>query len=450
MARLSIAYFLAWCVLTSAQTPFAGVQKYTVAASNPHAAYSWFRRYLPVVCDTSIGTEWCDAGHSCGYVGRVTLQHEPATPIGAGFGLHAVHSIARPEGPLTLQAIESTFDERLSRSGAVLDPFTDFAAVLYAPEGLDGYAASFKQHKQHFRCVNSMVADSNAHLYSLVVQIPTTTMVIEICSLEKPQVVCDWVDDAVPRISNDVLVNNNATKARHGLLVPLMVSKSVSAAAFNATVHYYQIGLGATQTLSSSSDSGVQVKAFRLAGAEVQIRLVSRPDHAASSTALSVRDLEIGKRAAHARFVVSPLCGFSKLMDTHFGWDHFSVSRNAMMERYLDYFEAHDFKYHIWGAYDKGKPNVYVEDPTGDTVQIDANWEHEPTGAAQDALMDQCSQGNCTAVVEVGCAATLNRMCGALGGLGAPCTDCIFDGFSALQESCSYQEMLSFCLEPKL
>ena len=89
-----------------------------------------------------------------------------------------------------------------------------------------------------------------------------------------------------------------------------------------------------------------------------------------------------------------------------------------------------------------------MQDPTGDTVQIDATWETAPVGAAADALMDMCSQGNCTAVVEGGCAAELKKTCGGLGGLGAPCNDCVYDAFSDLRGTCSYQEMLSYCAKP--
>jgi hypothetical protein len=367
--RASISCLLLLLGHASSQAPYAGLHKYTVACSNPHAVYTWLQRFLPVGCSGGgyifDGKQWCDAGHECGYVGRAELLHEQETPDGAGFGLHAVHSLARPEGPLSLSAIETAFDDRLQRPpkrNASIDPFSDFSAVLYSSDGLDRYAEAFRTHGQPFTCISSTTdGGSPVPIFSIVAHVPTTQMVVELVSLRKPTHAscCTWVDDAVPRVPTSVLVDNNASApTRSGYLLPLMVSKAVSDDAFAATLDYYENGLGATRVMLAHA-RGVRAASFRLRGATVQLRVISRSDPLPS--ALSVRELERGKRGAHARFVATPLCGFDKLMDTHFGWDHYSEEEPFLMERFLTYFEDRGFKYHIWGSYAGGTPNVYAE-----------------------------------------------------------------------------------------
>eukprot|EP00966_Prymnesium_polylepis_P325636 7381607-Prymnesium_polylepis.1 len=104
------------------------------------------------------------------------------------------------------------------------------------------------------------------------------------------------------------------------------------------------------------------------------------------------------------------------------------------MERYLRYFDKNGYRYHVWGSYAGGTPNVYAEDPTGDTVQIDANWDRLPVGAADDALMNQCSQGNCSGSVSSACGAALQGRCGSTtaAGLSMLCYDCTSQHFGAL------------------
>ena len=242
-----------------------------------------------------------------------------------------------------------------------------------------------------------------------------------------------------------VLLDNNVSRATESYLVPLLVSKAVSAEAFDASIEYYEQGLGGASQMSVD-ERGVRGASFKLAGATVQVRLTSRPDRVPA--ALSVRELEVGKRAAHARFVASPLCGFDKLMDTHVGWDHFSNEPTEKMERYLRYFDKNGYRYHVWGSYAGGTPNVYAEDPTGDTVQIDANWDRLPVGAADDALMNQCSQGNCSGSVSSACGAALQGRCGSTtaAGLSMLCYDCTSQHFGALVAAgCVARMILGLC-----
>ena len=60
-------------------------------------------------------------------------------------------------------------------------------------------------------------------------------------------------------------------------------------------------------------------------------------------------------------------------------------------------FDLANHPYHVFGdgvmGPGKGAPtNLYVTDPTGDSIQIDGIWSSVPTGGSGDSLMDACSQ----------------------------------------------------------
>ena len=51
------------------------------------------------------------------------------------------------------------------------------------------------------------------------------------------------------------------------------------------------------------------------------------------------------------------------------------------------------FRYHMFGgAGSFGPTNIYVTDPTGDSIQLDGPWTTRPNAGSGDSLMNACSQ----------------------------------------------------------
>jgi hypothetical protein len=86
------------------------------------------------------------------------------------------------------------------------------------------------------------------------------------------------------------------------------------------------------------------------------------------------------------------ICGFDKWYDNHYGID----AGESNLTAYKAAFDARGWPYYqAWGGYGIGPENLYVVDPTGDALQIDAPWGAggAPAGVAGDALQTMCTQG---------------------------------------------------------
>ena len=103
---------------------------------------------------------------------------------------------------------------------------------------------------------------------------------------------------------------------------------------------------------------------------------------------------------------------------------------------------------------------MYLVDPSGDAVQCDAEWgDNAPSfvaDAADDALQNLCTQGNCSSIHTVttpSCAAALAEACAGLAydaddptKINA-CADCAhwrWDDLSAA--GCYHQDTVKYCV----
>jgi hypothetical protein len=372
----------------------------------------------------------------------------PGGGSGGDFGLHTVNTSARP-GHAELLRVETEFAKRFAAAVEEnrYDPFLDFATVVFAPGGLDRYVRRFLEAGDPFLTLrwsdDSFPAPTT--YYSLLVR-PCGQVVLEIVSDAPPDEELwvgyfkapSFVADDVVRLPASVFLTTEA-KDKHPLaLVPLAVSKGMTDP--NAVQEFYVSGLRATQTLSQvSADSKSLCRTYRLSNADAVVRFISRPEHqdfdssesesesapnssssSSSSTTTtspssapapiaSVAELEAVKHGVRREYYVDRFCGVDKFLDNHFAWDQFDIDLNDLS----DYFDAHaaavvpggrsaTHLYHVFGDGDvmmgpqRGAPtNMYVTDPTGDSIQVDGRWSSVPTGGSGDSLMAPCGQGNC-------------------------------------------------------
>ena len=186
------------------------------------------------------------------------------------------------------------------------------------------------------------------------------------------------------------------------------------------------------------------------------MRFVERPASATTGT-LSVAHLEKIKFSGHAITAdnaannsANVICGFDKWYDNHYAIDGGETS----LSKYKAAFDARNWPYYqAWGA-DQGPENVYVVDPTGDAVQLDASWGSggAPAGVAGDALGTMCSQGNCLAgqrPTPATCTDALTTTCPSLEKKYSICSDCVYDAshWPSLQAAgCLNSDVVGYCI----
>ena len=105
--------------------------------------------------------------------------------------------------------------------------------------------------------------------------------------------------------------------------------------------------------------------------------------------------------------------------------------------------------YQAWGG-GQGPENMYVVDPSGEAVQLDAMWTSAaPDGVAGDALATMCTQGNCLRAAAPPCAAALARSCGEVRLGKARCADCVYRAetwASLTAAGCLNRDAVSYCV----
>ena len=99
----------------------------------------------------------------------------------------------------------------------------------------------------------------------------------------------------------------------------------------------------------------------------------------------------------------------------------------------------------------------YAVDPSGDAIQLDADWGTDAPAwygsAADDALQNLCTQGNCSvAVTTAACSAALAAECAGLGAADAAadinaCADCVHWRWGALAAAgCYNPDTVLYCV----
>ena len=439
----------------AAQKPAGGIAKYTMAVSNPLKALDWVidEGKWPVQdCRTAGNESICNGVEDCGLIGRTSLCPNKECAISPGPGdafmfPHMINASARPIGAVSVEAVEAAFDAKYAQalSTGAYDAFLDFSLVVYA-SSLDAWAAG--------RVLLEWVDNANATWYSAIDRVPGTQVQVEIISKKRPA--GDVRKDPLMRYPATGSCEKQPTKCADkadGLWTPLAVSKSVSD--LDGLVAFYEAVFGAKVATSDDAVDGVRLKTLYFPQeAYMQVRLVERSGEGATHGDLTVKGLEDLKMASHD-VIAAPteragaLCGVDKWFDNHWGIDQHELTLGQMIAA-MD--KMRWTRYHLWSW------NMYLIDPSGDGVQVDASWGDDAPAwhseAAADALMNLCSQGNCKAVANAtaSCSAALSKACGALAHDGttkhiADCSNCAhWHRSDLLDAGCAHADTAFFCI----
>ena len=190
----------------------------------------------------------------------------------------------------------------------------------------------------------------------------------------------------LPRLPAEVFTSNSVSSQDSRILQVLAVSKATTD--LQAVEKFYVNNLEATSSFHQSSGSS-SVKTYKLSGANAQVRFVQRPANSTSGS-FTTKDFENLKKASHDKFTANEFCGVSKWYDNHFAWDQHTIQLDTMRTK----FDDQKIHYHIFGD-GTGMTNIYVNDPTGDSIQLDGGWSTMPINGTGDSLMNACSQGAC-------------------------------------------------------
>ena len=459
----------------SAQQPGFGIAKYTMSVSDPLSALDWaFAAGWPLLdCRTPGDSGQCNGTDTCGLIGRTSLCPNDACvdgglapgPPNSFMFPHMVNASSRPYDDLSIEETERQFTAKLSAafassasSGGGYDPFLDFSLVVYAASLEPWIAGVDNATDAKSWLALRWIDNANATWYSAIFHIPRTQVLVEVISDAAPSARVvppgELVDDPLMRYpaTGSCAYNACAAKAGNRTWVPLAVSKAVSD--LDRVDEWYR---GVLRAELASSDEGT-VEGVRLRTyyfpkqASMQVRLVERAPRATLADTMSVAEFEAAKFRAHDRALgrteqESALCGVSKWYDNHWGIDQSVVK----LDEYIDAMRARNWTYyHLWSW------NMYAVDPSGDAIQLDADWGGDkPAWAAlseDDSLQNLCTQGNCSVAnapspTSETCAAALASEC-PLGGFATAndCADCIHWRWAALTAAgCFNIDVVSFC-----
>eukprot|EP00656_Telonema_subtile_P019596 TRINITY_DN20827_c0_g1_i1.p1 TRINITY_DN20827_c0_g1~~TRINITY_DN20827_c0_g1_i1.p1 ORF type:complete len:380 (+),score=69.95 TRINITY_DN20827_c0_g1_i1:235-1374(+) len=377
-------------------------------------------------------------------------------------GVHFVNSTSRPylvDGPdaLTVTALEAAFDQKFAaavQQRSAHEAFLDFSYVVYSTD-LGRYIADFQANDVAFLPLEWPADTGNGRMHSILVQVPHTQVVFELVSNctsnGNSNGTVDWIQTELTRVPTAVLTANKAFDAHDSVLTPVAVSKATSS--MDAIHSYYNGIMQASQSFIQTNNS-TKLAHYTLPGARVTVRFVERAEASTTTGELTVAGWEAAKLRAHRELRTGNLCGFNKWYDNHYAWDQlFKITMSQMQKSW----DAQGWPYKIW----KTPHNVYVADPTGDTIQVDARWGWgKCTGncskAVYNPLADNCVIGVCkqdstaagVAAVEAACPVE-NTTTGELG--TQKCMDCatlLLNGLSA--KGATIADISEWCIEQRL
>jgi hypothetical protein len=326
----------------------------------------------------------------------------------------------------------------------IYDSFMDYSLVLYA-SSLDTYVAAFEADN-----VPHLMLRWNDDLgqlwYSLIVQVARSQLVLELVSGQVPNSTgAHLMDDGLQRLPASIFASAEVHAKPLGVLTPLAVSRAT--ASIEAVHDFYTNDLfSAVNHTQSLGD--VTMKAYMMPGASALMRFIQRP---ASATApgFTVADLEAAKHAAHTMAMKDAFCGVDKWIDNHVALDQSEYNLDAFKAN----FDSHGIKYHVFGdCTNSSKPgpgtNMYVVDPTGDSVQLDGHWVSCPEGGSGDALQNPCSQGVCTQFTPLAeCSQQLSSLCASVEKQDDACTDCAYLQWETLASvGCTNADVVNYCV----
>ena len=425
-----------------------GMGKSTYAASDPLACFNFFDEFLPIRCQDPPSFGFCNSTGECYTSGRASLCDAgdiapeggscsyPASSLG-DFGLHAVNVSSRP-GFASISEAEALFEARWREALATRKPnaLLDFTTMLFAPilqtyvDALDAAGVA------HF-LIGPWKDDEGTPRWSLLAR-ACGMILLELVSDAPPSPKSHTVPlvDALARLPASVFEALNTSTQDPRVLQPLGVSKAASD--LDAVDAFYAGPMRATLR-HRATHGKAEIVAYKLHNAEALVRFVRRSDHDPA-----VLRLEGLKKAAREAYHVDAYCGVDKWYDNHYDYVQYLIPLDALVAA----FEAFGAKYHVFGN-GTVPYNVYVGDPTGDSIQLVGDWRTPPVLARGDALTDACTQGNCARFnATATCAADLSRD-ETLRAARTNCTDALYDEArwaALLAAGCTNADVVNFCV----
>lgn len=463
---VSLGFVAVALACVAAQAPGDGISKQTYAVTDPQAALTFFAKYLPIHCGDP--TSMCNSSDpKCGQKGRGNLcsEYDTTTCSGSGmssFMFHMVNTSSRPSGPLaTVADVEKVFDEKMAAAFAnkKYDAFMDFSVAFWASD-LDAYIKALTADDVPFMVLR-WKDNKNTPYYSLILHGPHTQVVVELITTAQPKAISmnQTVLDPTLRYTSGIFIEMGATVAAvpSNRLRPLAVSKATSN--MEVLSEWMENVLFAQREWNVTYSDGVKYSywnpGFSSMAGKMQVRFVERPPSDTSGS-MSVAQLEKIKFAGHklvadnaANNSANTICGFDKWYDNHYAIDGGSTTLDAWKAS----FDKRGWPYYqAWGA-QLGPENIYVVDPTGDSVQLDGSWRGAaPAGVAGDALGTMCGQGNCLAgqrPTPAECTTAMSLACPGLQNQDSVCSDCVYDNVhwpKLVKAGCLNSDTVGYCI----
>lgn len=173
---------------------------------------------------------------------------------------------------------------------------------------------------------------------------------------------------------------------------PIALSRAVTD--LDKMKEFYGDVMGGTVVQQTTyEEDGSEWLVMSLPNALTHVHFVKRPEKANST--FTVADFIKVHTDAHDKYIKGPLCGFDQWADDHWAYDfRGSTTSDSIVEK----LDSYGYNYKIFSA---GMDQVYAQDPTGWSIQLDGPYMNPPanvpTYSANCQINDSCtSQGYCT------------------------------------------------------
>lgn len=362
------------CVSTS---PGNGIAKSTYAVSDALTSGKWLEKYLPVEEASGCANNVC----TCGTQGRVQLSTSDGSK---GFGIHTVwapgqdNTRAAANGGKTLKQIEAiwaqgigqlkdTYNKNVNTMG-----WTDNALTLRASGSLDGYVTSFTQGGENF--VTGTVTADGETLYTVIVHIPNTQVVLEIQST------------ACSKCSSKSLGHraathqNTETRLRTSFppspspsgntLAPVKISRAVTSV--DAVTKFYKQVFKINPQASSAGEDGTKIVAFKVQQSEtVSLQFVER---AGQTGQYNSQWFASYMNATNHKYMGTDYKGCWDIWgDNHCAYDRAAETTDVYWQRWKQ------TGYPLWMHSTPGGVHMYGQDPSGWQIQFDGTFNNPPS-----------------------------------------------------------------------
>jgi len=388
-----------------AQSPGNGISKSTYSCNDPLTAKAFLYKYFPVdtpgdectndicTCAASGSTPAWDIQQGRVYVKEASTAASEGRRLqspGNGFGLHCVNvSNHLTTGGLTTAEVEAKFNSKLGDM-TKFDSFMDFSVTFYTT-GLTAYAAALDKDKVPYYTTSSQDANGNSYT-SLIVQVAKSPMILELTSKKSLELgdsdrtvhAAALLERRMSPRAVAMIEELEKTNVLSGAsMTPLSVNRAVSAAALAKLDDFYVTGMG-TKKVSEDTDAanGYTRKCYLWSGSTVDICFTNRDD---SSTAgdFKVADMENMLNTVHKNIIVGhPFCQVDKWEDNHYAIDSMSADTSTI----VSYINKNNVPHMCEASSGSGSSGLhYAFDPTGWGIQLDLNFNTQPTDCSSAA-----------------------------------------------------------------